>query len=151
MADVLNLGTGNRPIEGAINHDIVKHRPEISVVHDLNVLPWPWQDNSFDTIVALAVFEHLEHSLLVSMNECWRILRPGGLISLKVPHWNHDVSYRDPTHRWWFSTYSFDMFDPDTDYGKEYTFYTPRKWKIVKPAELNSAGSSVHITLQVRK
>ncbi|MDD5059296.1 MAG: methyltransferase domain-containing protein [Sideroxydans sp.] len=151
MSDVLNLGCGNRPIDGAVNHDIVAHRPEVTVVHDLNVLPWPWPDNSFDTIVALAVFEHLEHNLFVNMDECWRILRPGGLISLKLPHWNSDISYRDPSHRWFFSIHGLDMFDPDTKYGRDYEFYPMKKWKIVHGPELNKAGSSIHATLQVRK
>lgn len=147
----LNLGCGNEILADAVNHDRVKHRPEIDVVWDLNVLPWPWADNSFQMIVASAVLEHLNLDLVQSMNEAWRILQPKGMIYLKLPFWNCDIGWWDPTHRWRFSLNSFDMFDPDTKYGQMYAFYTPYKWKIYNPAQLNKAGSSIHVTLQVRK
>ncbi len=149
--DRLNLGAGNRPIGGAVNHDRTKHRPEIDIAHDLNNLPWPWPDRSFDQIIAASVFEHLVPDLVQILGECWRILRPGGQLYMKLPHWQSDISYQDPTHRWRFSLQSFDQFDPDTQRGQEYGFYTPRKWRIVRPAVLNTAGSSIHITLEVRK
>lgn len=151
MKTVLNLGAGNKIIEGAVNHDLVKHRPEIAVTWDLDKLPWPWPDNSFDLVVARSVFEHLRLTLIESLDECWRVLQPGGQIFLKLPHWQSDVSHWDPTHRWFFSVRSFDQFDPDTERGKAYGFYTERKWKILKPAELNKAQSSIIVTMAVRK
>lgn len=148
---ILNLGAGNRIIEGAVNHDLVKHRPEITVVHDLNELPWPWPDNSFDLIVARAVLEHIAPDLLQSLNECWRILAPVGTIHIKVPYWKADAAHEDPTHRWLFTLGSFDLFDPDTKRGREYAFYSDRKWKIIRPARLNNAKTSIFVDLQVRK
>ena len=149
--DVLNLGAGNRPIEGAVNHDLRRHRREIDVIHDLSVLPWPWPDESFDLIVARAVFEHLRMTLLESVGECWRILRPGGELQLKLPYWQHENTYQDPTHYWRFGLHTCDIFDPDTEYGRAYDFYTERKWRIVKGPKLNNAGSSIHVLMQVRK
>jgi len=151
MSDILCLGAGNKPIAGAINHDIRKHRPEIAVAHNLNALPWPWADNSFDVIVARAVLEHLDIDLLTSMNECWRLLRPGGEAQIKLPYWKADSAYSDPTHRWFFSPDIFAGFDPDTERGKEYAFYTERKWQIVKGPRLNRAQTSIYATLRVRK
>ena len=151
--DTLHLGAGNRPIKGAVNHDVRldEKRPWITVAHDLNARPWPWENNSFDRIVSRAVFEHLDIDLVASLNECWRILRPGGCVYLKLPHWNSDIAHQDPTHRWFFSMKSFDQFDPDRRRGQEYAFYTDRYWKIVKGPRLNDARSSIHITLEVRK
>lgn len=149
--DVLNLGCGNKPIDGAVNHDLTHHRPFVDVAHDLNKLPWPWPDGSFDLIVAHSVLEHLVHDLVVTLNECWRLLRPGGKLRLKLPMWNSEISHRDPTHRWFFSTGSLDQFDPSTRRGKEYTFYTDRKWRILKAPELNRAKSSFRAILEVRK
>lgn len=148
---VLNLGAGNRIVPGAVNHDRVKHRPEIDVVWDLNDLPWPWEDNSFDHVVARAVLEHIAPDLLQSLNECWRILAPGGTIHIKVPYWKADAAHEDPTHRWLFTLGSFDLFDPDTKRGREYAFYSDRKWKIIRPARLNNAKTSIFVDLQVRK
>lgn len=150
--DILNLGAGNKLVEGAINHDLYKHRSEIDVAHDLNDLPWPWKDNSFDLIVACAVLEHLRINLIESVNECWRILRPGGVLHMKLPYWNHANSYRDPTHYWQFDLGTCDLFDPDTKYGRKYQFYHQlRKWRIIRRAKLNRAGSSFALKMQVRK
>lgn len=156
MRTVLNLGCGNDVMvssdgQHVTNHDLLKHRKDINDVWDLNVRPWPWMDKSVDLIVAKSVFEHLTIDLVQVLDECWRILRPHGQLHLKVPHWNNDIGYQDPTHRWRFSLHSFDLFDPDTQHGQDYGFYTAQKWKIVSPAILNKAGSSIHVTLEVRK
>lgn len=140
-----------KPLEGAVNHDLSKHAPFVDAVADLNLTPWPWADESFDLIHASAVLEHLRLSLVESLDECWRILRPGGQLHAKVPYWQHDNSHADPTHRWHFSLRSFDYFDPTTKLGSQYGFYTDRKWKLVKPAALNREASSIIATLQVRK
>jgi len=148
---ILNLGAGNKPIEGAVNHDRTLHRPEISIAWDLNNFPWPWTDESFDLIVARAVFEHLRCTLIDSVNESWRILRPGGELALKLPYWKHENSFIDPTHYWQFGLHTPEIFDPDTEYGRGYSFYTDRKWQIIKGPKLNDAGSSIHVRLKVRK
>ena len=147
----LNLGTGNDPMADAVNHDISAHRPEIAVVHDLNVRPWPWADSTVDEIIARSVFEHLALTLIETVDECWRILRPGGLLYAKVPYWKAEQAWMDPQHRWRWAPNVWDWFDPDTAYGKEYGYYTTRKWQIVNPALLNKAQSSIHITMRVRK
>lgn len=150
--DTLNLGTGNKPIEGAINHDLRldPKRPWVTVAHDLNELPWPWKDNSFDLVVAKAVLEHLRMTLFQSMDECWRILRPGGRLYLKIPYWQHDNSFADPSHYWQFSLGTLDFFDPETDVGQRYQFYPHQSWKIIKGPRLNRSKSSIHCTLQKR-
>jgi predicted SAM-dependent methyltransferase len=145
---VLNIGCGNRIIPGAVHHDRVKHRPEIDVVHDLNVLPWPFESASFDQIVALAVLEHLDIDLVASLNECHRILARGGKLVIKLPMWNSENSYDDPTHRWFFTLRSLDQFCPETERGQQYGFYTPHKWRFVKHPHTNKAGTSLWATLE---
>lgn len=144
---ILNLGCGNELIEGAINHDRVKHRSEIDIIWDLNELSWPWEDNYFDTIAARAVLEHLEIDLIKSVSECWRILKPGGKLWFKLPYWKHENSYSDPTHRWFCNLETPTIFDPETPYGAKYKFYFPRKWKIIKGPLFNSAKSSILTTM----
>lgn len=148
---ILNLGAGNRLIGDAVNHDLIKHRPEIAVAWDLNNMPWPWPDNSFDQIVSRSVFEHLRITLVESLDECWRILRPNGQIFLKLPHWQSDAAHEDVTHYWYFSLHSLDQFDPDTERGKTYSFYTTRKWKFLEPTVLNKGQTSIIAKMQVRK
>ena len=146
----LNLGCGNKLIEGAVNHDLHKHRSEIDITWDLNDLPWPWEDESFDFINSSAVFEHLAIDLFACMVECWRILKPEGIVRIKLPHWKSDSAHDDPSHRWYYSMGSFNQFDPSTRRGREYSFYTPYKWKILQ-VRLNNAKSSIIAKLQVRK
>ncbi len=148
MTDVLNIGCGNRLIAGAVHHDRVKHRPEIDVVHDLNVRPWPWADKSFDQIVALAVLEHLDIDLVASLNECHRILRPGGQVVIKLPLQSGSNAYDDPTHRWFFTLNSLDQFCPETERGRDYGFYTPLKWRFVKRPTANKSQTSLWATLE---
>jgi len=149
--NMLVLGAGNYPVPGATNHDLHIHRPEITVAHDLNDVPWPWEDNSFNEILAWAVLEHLRINLLESMAECWRILRPDGVLRVKLPLWDKEESWSDPTHYWKFSLACFDQFDPATRRGKQYAFYTPYKWKIIRPAVHIPKSASLHAVLQVRK
>lgn len=130
MKSRLNLGSGNNLIANAINHDIVAHRPEIDCVHDLNVTPWPFEDNQFFEIIFYSVIEHLIITPIESLNECWRILRPDGTLLLKYPVHTSPTIYDDPTHRWFLSVRSLDYVDPTTKYGTEYGFYTPYKWRI---------------------
>ena len=128
---ILNLGTGNRIVPGAVNHDLTKHRPEISVTHDLNIVPWPWANNSFDEIQLISVAEHLKLTLIETLNECHRILKPKGKLILKYPLWNGVNTHKDPTHRWFWDEGVLDYVDPSTVAGKEYSYYTPLKWKIL--------------------
>lgn len=149
--EILNLGAGNHLAEGAVNHDLRRHRPEIDVVHDLNVLPWPWKDGSFDVVLASSVFEHLDIDLVRAMDECWRILRPKGVLRVKLPHWQHDNAYADPTHRWRYSFRSLDLFVPETRLGKELGFYTARKWRYLEKVKTNKYESAIIAQMQVVK
>lgn len=128
---LLNLGAGNRVISGAINHDVVKHRPEINAVWDLDKTPWPWMDDEFDKIEFISVIEHLKLSPLESLNECWRILKKGGILTIKYPLYTADTVHDDPTHRWFLSEVSLDYVIPGTRYGEDYSFYSPYKWTLL--------------------
>jgi len=151
----LCLGCGNWPVResDAVNHDLRLDpaRPWVTVAHDLNEMPWPWEDNAFDLVVARAVFEHLRITLAESLAETWRILRPEGMLYVKLPYWAHESSYTDATHRWVFGLAIFEQFDPETRRGAQYSFYRWPPWKIVQPPRLNRAGTSFHAKLQVRK
>ena len=134
MSKCLNLGCGDdvRVSEEWINHDLTTHRPEIDVAWDLNVRPWPWEDCSFDEIEAVSVFEHLELTLIETLDECWRILKPAGQLHVKYPVFTSPFVHDDPTHRWYWSSSVFDFVDPDTKYGKTYRYYTRCHWRIIR-------------------
>jgi predicted SAM-dependent methyltransferase len=146
---VLNLGAGNRIVEGAVNHDLWKHRPEVNIVHNLNLLPWPWPDDSFDEIQAVSIFEHLGITLVQSMDECWRILKPEGQLIVKYPLWDTPTVHDDPTHRWYWSERVLEIFDPETKYGQDHPYYTLKKWEILDKGIIK--GRNVKARLRPRK
>lgn len=127
---VLNLGAGNEIKEAADNHDISRHRPEIDLVFDLNNIPYPIPDNSYDKIFMVSVIEHLIPNYIETANEIWRIIRPRGLWIVKYPLHTSPTIADDPTHRWHKSEFALDYLDPTTKYGQKYGFYTPYKWLI---------------------
>jgi hypothetical protein len=131
-SEVLNLAAGNRLINGAINHDLHRHRAEITVTHDLNITPWPWDDAQFTTIHMIDAAEHLTLTLIESLNECWRLLKPAGHLHLKYPLHYSPTIHDDPTHRWFWSERCLEYVIPGTEYGDRYGFYTPYKWRLVK-------------------
>lgn len=130
----LNLGCGNYINEGKgwENHDLFKHRPEVDTVWDLNELPWPWDNEIFDKIEAKNVFEHLDIDLVKALDECWRILKPEGRIYLKVPNAEDPVAvWGDPTHKRPYTLSFVKYFDYEVD-DPGFSFYTSRKWKIIR-------------------
>lgn len=125
----LNLGCGNRVIEGFVNHDISKHRPEIDVIWDLNITPWPFADDEFDAVEIIAVVEHLKLTLIETLDEIWRILKKDGVLTVKYPIYTSETIHHDPTHRWHLAAESIDYVIPGTRYGDSYSFYTDKKWR----------------------
>ncbi len=103
----LNLGSGARPLEGYVNVDL-RAMPGVDVIHDLDVYPWPWADDSVDRIEMHQVLEHLgDHNR--AMREIHRILKPGGTAYLSVPHFTWQYAFHDPTHRsfWGYQTFFY--------------------------------------------
>jgi SAM-dependent methyltransferase len=73
------------------------------VVHDLNVLPYPFKDDEFDEIHAYEVLEHCGRQgdwkyFLDQFAEFWRILRPNGYLIGSCPMWDGPWAWSDPGH-----------------------------------------------------
>jgi SAM-dependent methyltransferase len=96
----LHLGSGRRPQGGFINVDR-EASASPDVVLDLELTPWPWANESVDEIRAEHVLEHLGHQICVFLaiiSEMHRVLIPGGVLRITVPHWRSDSYWGDPTH-----------------------------------------------------
>ncbi len=94
----LNLGCGQKLLSGYVNVDKFG-QPDL--VWDLEVLPWPWEDNSVDEIILHHVLEHLGEttkSFLEIMKELYRVCKPNAKVYITVPHPRHDDFLNDPTH-----------------------------------------------------
>lgn len=92
----LNLGCGEDKKEGYINVDW-SPLPKPDVVHDLNKLPYPFEDNSIDLIEAFHVLEHLDTPFVI-MKEFHRILKVGGTLHVKVPHFSRGFTHAEHAH-----------------------------------------------------
>ena len=96
-----NLGCGNDYKYGWINVDkYADARPDY--VMDLEVFPWPIEEDSADEILLSHVLEHLGgHSeiFLNVMKEIYRISKANAKIIIRVPDPRHDDYFSDPTHQ----------------------------------------------------
>lgn len=73
------------------------------VVHDLDVLPYPFEDGQFDEIHAYEVLEHCGRQgdwrfFFAQFDELSRILKPGGYIFASTPAWDSPWAWGDPGH-----------------------------------------------------
>jgi len=109
---VLDIGCGQRKLPGSVGMDVVENS-EADVVHDASVMPWPFEDNSFDLVFANHFVEHVD-DLLAFFNEVHRILKPGGRFIMQVPYFRRTDAYADITHRHFFTSQSLDYIVKDT-------------------------------------
>lgn len=77
------------------------HNPD--VVHDLDVLPLPFEADAFDSVSAYDVLEHTGRQgdwrfFFAQWSEFWRILKPGGLFYGLVPAAHSPWAWGDPSH-----------------------------------------------------
>jgi SAM-dependent methyltransferase len=88
------------------------------VLHDLNVLPYPFEDNTFDEIHAIDILEHTGQQgdwrfFFAQFQEFWRIMKPGGYFVGACPMWDSPWAWSDPGHSRIISTHSLIFLDQD--------------------------------------
>jgi len=123
---ILNIGCGKTRIPNSIGVDKVFVEGYVDVVHDLNIVPYPFKDNFADEIHMYHVLEHLNNPL-EKVEELHRILKPGGILYIRVPHFSSMGAFSDITHVRPFGYASFDCFIKDTYHH----FYTKLEFKIL--------------------
>jgi SAM-dependent methyltransferase len=122
---VLNLGSGAKKLRGAVNLDVTD-RTAPDIVHDLNVLPWPFSTRSFDEVHAYDVLEHVD-DVVAFMEELHRICSPEAIVHITVPHFSCANAWRDPTHRRAFAHDSISYFED----GHPLAFYSAARFHVV--------------------
>jgi SAM-dependent methyltransferase len=126
---VLDLGCGNTKVCGAIGIDNVA-LPGVDIVHDLLDFPYPFESDSVDTVYLRHVIEHFafDDSGRI-LSEVHRILRPGGIVHIRVPHAFSIAAWADPTHRTSFTYGSARFFDASSP--KAYYKETDSRWQLI--------------------
>jgi len=88
----LNLGCGGDIKEGYVNVD-QRELAGVDVTCDLLKMPWPWADESVDEVLMLDFFEHVPYVKNGAvLDEVWRILKPGGTVTIQVPDFDHSAA-----------------------------------------------------------
>lgn len=114
----LDFGCGQAKAPGFVGMDIFASA-EVDVVHDFNVFPYPFRDDTFDEVRSVSSLEHVD-DFIRTVVELHRIMKPGGLLRVLVPHYSGADAYRDPTHKTFFAWTTFDMFTGGGSYLTPY-------------------------------
>jgi len=116
----LNIGCGNKRLEGWINIDCVK-TAATDIVRDL-ARGLPFEDSTVDEILCDNVLEHIgpPADLIFILNEFYRVIRPGGLVVIIVPDGRSQGSCQDPTHMRSFVPRSALYWNQDLEWPKIY-------------------------------
>lgn len=123
---ILDVGCGKNKPANTIGIDKSPFS-NADIVWNLECFPWPVESSSFDVITCRHVLEHLGDVVKV-MEEIHRIAKPEAKVIIEVPHFSHPDAFRDPTHKHFFSYFSFDYFTGDPLYPQ----YTQARFKIIK-------------------
>lgn len=114
----LNMGCGFNKLDGYWNVDVEKKCNPDQVVN-LEVTPWPYDDNFFEQIHAYNILEHLGTSPGIFTNvvkEMYRVSQPGAIWNIQVPHHRCDLHWDDYTHVRTLTPKTFRMFDQEFNF-----------------------------------
>src|SRR3989338_2529553 len=103
----LNLGCGNDLKVGYKNLDL--YNKTADVIHDLDKLPYPFKDNTFEEILAYNVLEHLLDPYKVLL-ELHRISKNKTIIKIVVPHFSVGNAWGNIQHKQAFNTFAFEQY-----------------------------------------
>lgn len=130
----ISLGGEDTNSKSFINVDIQKG-PLVDVVWDLEDIPWPFPSNCADLLVASHIVEHInpmKMGFIKFMDECWRVLKPGGQMMVATPYAGSLGYWQDPTHVNGCVEVTWYYFDPLQKIGNLdlYHIYKPKPWKV---------------------
>lgn len=112
----LNLGCCDALLPDHINVDLLP-APGVEVA-DLRQ-PWPWADSSVDHVRAWDIIEHLPDKIF-TMNELWRVLKPGATAEIAVPTTDGSGAFQDPTHVSFWNRRSFLYYETGNPYRERF-------------------------------
>ncbi len=121
---ILDIGCARNKIPGTIGMDI-DPGSEADILHDLNIYPFPLDDNSIDRVFAKHIIEHINDPRKF-LREIQRILKQGGTAFIETPHFSCRVAYSEPEHKLFYSYFMFCELLKGLDFKvlrHEITFY----------------------------
>ncbi len=103
MKTKLNLGCGPDYRRGWVNFDS-NQGVRADVYGKMESMPL--RDDCFDYVLTQHSLEHTE-DFFKTMEEIWRVCKPGAIIEITVPHFTSIFAQKEPSHRFYFGIDSF--------------------------------------------
>ncbi len=130
----LDIGCGANKQPGYAGIDI-RPLPNVDIVHDVELQPWPLPDECVLQAVCHHVVEHInphKFGFINFMDEVWRVMKVGGQLAISCPHGYSPGYLQDPTHCNALNETTWSYFDPECPYtgGFLYRIYAPKPWQI---------------------
>ena len=132
MPIILELGSGlnpHRSPDAEIVHLDKLPLPDVEIICDVS-RGIPLRSEAFDEVIASDVVEHVLDVFRL-MEEIHRVMKMKARLKIRTTYWKSKNAYTDPSHFHFFTEHSFDYFDPNTQFGRKYSFYTKTKFKIL--------------------
>ena len=145
----IDLGCGINKPEGFVGVDVYPGSG-VDIVANLS-RRFPFEDNSVDEIRAHDVIEHIQDRIH-TMNEIWRVCKPGAKVDIRVPSTDGRGAFQDPTHISFWNINSF------LYYCNEYPAYLELCRRYGFKGEFNavhlehekSPGGVIHVIAELR-
>lgn len=125
----LDLGGGANPQPNFINID-KRNLPQVHIVHDMEIIPWPLPDECAIRVAASHLIEHIDPTggkFLAFMDEVWRVTKVGGHFMIAMPYGLSPGFIQDPTHCNPCNEATWAYFDP-MHHSMLWTIYKPKPW-----------------------
>jgi SAM-dependent methyltransferase len=140
----VDLGCGTKKAAGFLGVDIFP-AVGVDVVADLSQ-GFPFNDSCIAELRAYDFIEHLSDRIS-TMNEIWRVCKPGAQVDIFVPSTDGRGAFQDPTHVSYWNINSFMYYCVDfPDYlqlCQQYGF--KGAFKILKLEQIESPNQVIHV------
>jgi len=159
----LNLGCSDNLIAGFVNID-----KDFSGIDDrnfteeqknaecrrfdlTNMAEGFYKDSSVDYILAKDIIEHLPNKI-ETMNQFWRVLKPGGIVHIEVPTTEGRGAFQDPTHVSFWNRNSFFYFEDGNIYRERFAkaYGITARFQIVKEHTERFINDEVKLTISLK-
>ncbi|MBN3926053.1 MAG: methyltransferase domain-containing protein [Nostoc sp. NMS4] len=150
QADILrvDIGCGIHKPKDFIGVDIAPG-VGVDIVADLSK-EFPFPDSSVDELRAHDIIEHL-YDRIHTMNEIWRVCKPGAKVDIRVPSTDGRGAFQDPTHISFWNINSFlyycSEFPAYIELCKRYGFQG--EFKAVKLEHEESPDGVIHVMAEL--
>ena len=124
----LDVCCGQYKHEGYVGMD--KRAMEgVDIVHDVQVFPWPVEDNSCELVTMLLSWCCIEPKYrLQLMDEFWRITAKDGRLGIADQYYTGDRAQHDPISYSCPNEWTFLYYDPSHE---KYKVYELKPWHII--------------------